>query len=219
MKRLHLIAAVLGFVALVPCRAEASSLTLNMSGIFGPLTTLDGTALGAQPTFTLAAVFDSTSGIPFENYTGIELFPTVVTFSITGFGTYTSVPGSDVYVGLADRTDGNGFYEAVLTDSTGSIGFGASYFTATPSFSVLAPAPTVFSSFFFDNPFGPFTVPLQEGAGGLVLSSDNNGSVSFDATASITGSSVPEPSTLALSTIGLVLVGLVTRRCRRALVA
>jgi PEP-CTERM motif len=210
MKKVRLFAAVLGLLTLGFNRAEGSLLTLNLSGKFGP-TTLGGTALGADTAFTLAASFDSASGIPFNNETGVELFQSVVTFTIAGHGTYTSVPGADVYVGLIDLSAGLGDYEVALVNSTASSGFDAGFTTATPSFSLSNPTPTVFSGLAFDDFFGTLSVPLQGGAGDLVLSSrEGNGSIVN--AAAITGSSVPEPSTLVLSGIGLVMVGLVVRR-------
>ena len=197
-------AAALGLAVLASGRVEASMLTLNMSGTFGPTATLGGTALGAGTPFMVAATFDSTSGIPYQNKTGVELFQTVATFTIAGFGTYTSVPGANVYVGLVDLSAGYGYYEAVLTNATGSVGFGGAYATATPSFSVLNPAPAVLSDLLFSSSFGTYTVPLQSGAGNLVLPVEG-GFGAIEAYATIT-STVPEPSTLALSATGLLVV-------------
>ena len=88
MMRLGQLTTVLGLLVMTYARAEAAMLTLNFSGEFGPTTTLGGTALGANTAFTFAATFDSTMGTTVN--TGVAIFPTVVTFDITGFGTYSS---------------------------------------------------------------------------------------------------------------------------------
>jgi len=94
MKRLFALATAFGLFALASGQADAATLLLNFSGEFGPTTTLGGTALGADTPFTFTASFDSTAGIPIT--TGVEIFPTVATFDITGFGMFKSVAGADV---------------------------------------------------------------------------------------------------------------------------
>lgn len=49
--------AALAFTALSPARA-ASTLALDVTGQFGPTTTLNGTALGANTPFAFHAAFD-----------------------------------------------------------------------------------------------------------------------------------------------------------------
>src|SRR5689334_2721180 len=105
MKWVCLVATMSSVLIVVSSNASASSLTLSFSGEFGPTTTIGGTALGANTPFSLTAVFDTTTGIPFR--TGAELFPTIATFNVSGFGTYTSVSGDDLYVGLADPRSNN----------------------------------------------------------------------------------------------------------------
>ena len=69
-------------------RAEAGNLVENLSGSFGPTTTLNGTALNSNTDFTLQAVFDPTAGTVLTG--GVAVFATTAMFDITGYGTYTS---------------------------------------------------------------------------------------------------------------------------------
>jgi PEP-CTERM motif len=205
MKRLCLTATMFGLLAMASGRVDASSLTLSFSGEFTSTTTVGGTALGAVTPFTYTAVFDSTTGIPIG--TGVDAFLTVATFNISGVGTFTSAAGDDLYVGLADPTSNTAHdYEAVLTNLAATADFGAAYKTATPAFTAAAPVPTTFSDFVAAGGKFPFTIALAGGAGDLVVTGLATGGPTPGA--SIALSSVPEPATLTLSGIGLVLVGL-----------
>jgi hypothetical protein len=206
-KRLYLFAALLGLFTMASAQADAAMLMLNFSGEFGPTTTLGGTALGADTAFTFAATFDTTTGI--SKGTGVEIFPTVATFNISGFGTFTSVAGADVYVGLADPTSNSAkVYEAVLTNGAITHDFGAAYSTATPPITAANPAPTVFSGLFSSGGFLNLTIPLQGGAGDLVVKD----LAAAGEIATITAATVPEPASLTLSAMGLALVGFVAWR-------
>jgi PEP-CTERM motif len=209
MKKLYMIATLLGLLTLASGRADAGSLTLNFSGEFGPTTTLDGTALGSDTPFTFAATFDSTAGIFFA--TGAYIFPTVVTFDISGHGIYTSVPGSDVYVGLEDPSSGSRGYAAVLTNKAVTQDFGAAFTTTSPTITAADPMPTTFSGLINASGFFHLTVPLQGGAGDLVV----NDLVTNVGSASITAAAVPEPGTLTLSGFGLAIAGIGAWRRRR----
>src|SRR5271157_546513 len=202
MKSLYLVATAIGLLALASGSAGASSLTLNFAGQFSSTTTLDGTALGADTDFSYTANFDTTTGI--SKGTGVEIFPTVATFNISGFGTFTSAAGDDLYVGLADPTSNTANdYEAVLSNLAVTADFGAAFHTATPPFTAADPIPSTLSGFVNSGGKLPFTIALAGGAGDLVVT----GLVtSAGATASLTA--VPEPAALTLSGMGLVLVGL-----------
>lgn len=207
MKRLILIGATLGLLALVPARATADLLILNYSGTFSADTTLGGTPLGAETPFTFAATFDSaTDESPTE---GQGLFPAVsVTFDITGFGTFASAPGADLQVELWDPS-GTGTYIAGLARSNG-VQFRAFFSTANPPFDADDPSPSLLSDFTNSVNFG-LTTPLAGTAGDLVA-----GITSFGQTATITASAVPEPSSFTLLGIAaLGSVGLAAARRRR----
>ena len=112
----------------------------------------------------------------------------------------TSVPGADVYVGLADPTSNTAKeYEAVLTNQALSDDFGAAYSTANPAFTAANPVPTTLSNPYAQGGHLQLTIPLQGSAGDLVV----NDLPSAGATATITLSSVPEPGTLTLSGMAL----------------
>ncbi len=209
MKRLCVIATAFVLLTLASGSVGASTLTLNFSGVFDPTTTLGGTALGADTSFSYNAIFDTTTGIPVA--TGNEMFPTVATVNIAGFGTFTSAPGDDLYVGLSDPSSGNNYYETVLSNHAVTSTFGSAYTTATPPITAADPIPTTFSGFFVSGGKLPFTITLAGGAGDLVV----NGLTAAPTTASLTA--VPEPSTLTLSGIGLVLIGLASwHRARKS---
>ena len=201
MKSFYVLVTTIGLMTLASVRAEAGTLTLNFSGEFGPTTTLGGTALGADTAFSFQATFDTTTGI--AKGTGIEIFPTVVTFDITGIGTFTSVPGTDVYVGLADPTSNTAkAYETVLTNQALTQDFGAAYNTATPSITAANPAPTTFSGLHASGGFLHLSIALQGGAGDLVV----NDLASAGSTATLTSAAVPEPASLTLLGLGMAVI-------------
>jgi len=108
-------------------------------------------------------------------------------------------------VGLGDPTS-NPFkdYGAELTNLAFTADFGAFYSTATPAFTAANPVPSILSSFYAIGGRFPYPIALAGGAGDLVVTELE----SAGATASLTANAVPEPTTLTLSGIGLVLVGL-----------
>ncbi len=80
--------------------AQASTLTLSYSGVFGPNATLGGVAFGVDTPFSFAATFDGTADI-FPGVEGLGAFDTEVTVRI-GSATYTSDPAADLIVFLED---------------------------------------------------------------------------------------------------------------------
>jgi hypothetical protein len=143
--------------------ATADSLTLHYSGIFGPTSSLGGVPFGAPTPFTFQATFDSTTDT--EPSDGFGAFDAAVTFSISGFGTFTS---DDVDVLLIDTAGGPS--AAGLGDVPAhTSGFLGSFSTATPVFDADAPVPSVLSGFGGIINVFPFTVPLTGGAGDLVF--------------------------------------------------
>jgi hypothetical protein len=181
------------FVAASSNRVEAGDLVENLSGFFGPTTTLDGTALGGSETaFTFTATFDPSAGTVLT--TGVAVFPTTATIAIAGHGSFTA--STDVI--LADPSyAGAGIYGVGLSDLAGSALFGGIFAAASPAFTVESAGPTTFAPFLeYSNAIVgdlPFTLNLN-GGGTLVI----NDSGTTDAAASITSAvaAVPEPAAL-----------------------
>src|SRR5262245_35057658 len=100
--RLILRATVLAcFFFAVAAPARAASLTENLTGFFGPTTTLGGVALGADTAFTLQAVGDTSSGVTIVP--GLDVYAvTNFTISIAGKGNFTGIPDINTKIFLAD---------------------------------------------------------------------------------------------------------------------
>ena len=119
--------------------ARAGLLTENLSGLFGPTTTLGGVALGADTAFTLQAVSDTSLG--FTVIPGLDVYAvTSLTLEMAGKGTFIGIPDIDTNIFLADLTlDPNEpFYQVGIVNSTISGGFGGAFATATPGFGAMS---------------------------------------------------------------------------------
>jgi hypothetical protein len=212
--RLLLVGALAStFAAASSNRVEAANLVENLTGYFGPTTTLNGTALGGSETaFTFTAQFNPSAGTVLA--TGVAVFATTASIEIAGHGTFTA--STDVV--LADPSyAGAGIYGVGLSDSSASALFGGIFGAASPAFTVESVVPTTFQSFleYSNAAVGdlPFTLSLN-GGGTLVI----NDSGSTPATGSITaahGSPVPEPASLIGASQAVLLLGLVFRLRRR----
>src|SRR5215813_6734644 len=194
-------------LALCASTAEADLLVLSYSGSFGPTSTLGGTAFGVPTAFTFEATFDSTTDT--NSSDGIGIFDGVVTFHITGFGTFTTT-----YTPVL-LEDPNfpflGTFGAGLGEFSGG-GFLGAFRTATPPFDADAPGPSVLSSFLTPVSSLPFTIARSGSAGDLII----NDLASLGTTATIRAA-VPEPSTLTLLGLGTVsLAGYCWRRRQQA---
>ena len=212
IRAIHLLAIAslaLMFAATASNRAEAGSLIENVSGGFGPTTTLGGTALGSDTNFSFQATFDPTAGIIVEG--GVATFATSLSITIASHGTYTSAPGA-VSVVLTDPSFPGllGNYGVGLSTSTAGFFFGADFASASPAFTVETVAPTVFSSYLGYVPNLPLTIELTSG-GSLVI--NDNGTTA--ATASLTSAAVPEPAALIGAGEAVLLLGVALGLPRR----
>ena len=199
MKRL--LAVIAFFATFVATQAGAASLSLGYSGVFSADSTLGGVAFGADTPFTFQATFDSTTDT--DPGDGIGLFDAVVTFSIQGFGSFTTDPAGDVNVVLADITSGLPAYAAGLVTADQSWGFFRLFFAVTPAIDADVPGPSRFSGIVTTAVGVPFVIPLSLGRGDLVI----NDFVSLGETAEITLTTttpVPEPGAVLLFASGAV---------------
>src|SRR5262249_37359541 len=113
------------FAAAASNRAEAGTLIENFSGAFGPTTTLNGAALGSDTNFSFQATFDSTAGFPVTP--GVATFPTSLSITIAGHGTFTSAPGANVVLTDPSFPQLPGVYAVGLSTSTAGFNFGAAF--------------------------------------------------------------------------------------------
>jgi hypothetical protein len=200
------------FAAAASNRVEAGDLVENLSGFFGPTTTLNGTALGGSETaFTFTAQFDPSAGNVLT--TGVAVFATTASIEIAGHGTFTA----STNVILADPSyAGAGIYGVGLSDSSASTLFGGIFGAASPAFTVEAPVATNFQPFleYSNAAVGdlPFTLSLN---GGNTLVINDAGTADAAATLTAAASAVPEPATLIGASQAVLLLGLVFRMRRR----
>ena len=189
--------------------AEASPLFLDVTGSLDGATVLTtpggGTAaLGVDTLFSYHAIFESTGGTNMGPG-GYYLYSATTTFDLSGHGTYTS---SSLVVLLADPTSiyfPGSYLTGIMDVGTGD-GLGAKNSTASPSFSMGAPIPSLLSNSLPGMASG--TINFDSG---VSLSNLTWGSAIQ--TAEFTAATaVPEPSTYALLCISLGVVGFARKK-------
>ncbi len=198
-------------VCLAAMLASATSLAelllLESAGVFGPTTTLGGTALGADTPYAFRAVFDSTKNRnPIVGEPGAGYFAALeFAISIEGHGDFAGVPSDDLNVVLLDPSYHLSINAAGLLSADGQRFFLDSYDKVEPTFDARSPEPTVFIDYLTTVPSFPYQVPLVGIDGGLVINDIGSGARSAIVT------EVPEPSALVVALIGLAAWAL---RCR-----
>lgn len=210
MNRRHFHAIVLlGLSAIAASSsAPAADLALDISGTFGPTTTLGGSALGTATPFAFRAVFDADHELFHTPGAGIFAV-TEFTITIDGHGTFMGVPNANLNAVVVDPTYHIGTYAAGLVDLTATSFFLNKYESVSTPFSPPSPTPTTFINFLGQKSgVFPYTIPLAGGTGNLAINDFGN-SVP---TASLFA--VPEPSTLFAAM--LATIGTVARRRRLA---
>jgi hypothetical protein len=197
--------AAISLILTSAAQVHAGTLTENLTGFFGPNTTLAGVALGTDTAFTLQAVADTSSGITI--LPGLDTYAvTSLTIEIAGKGTFTGIPDADTNIFLADLNL-DPFYQVGLVNSTISGGFGGAFLDATPGFDAAAPTSSILSSFDFATVMPPYAISLVGVTGGLLV--EDIGSEAQTASIIV---SVPEPSSLSLAVIGAAGLAFATRR-------
>lgn len=200
------ILAALAFASLRPSHA-ASTLALDVTGQFGPNTTLNGTVLGANTPFSFHAVFDPADDV--NPTLGAGYFrPTTFTLDIAGHGTFAGVPNVDLNVVVLDPTYHLGVFAAGLVTSAGTPFFLHTYAAVSTPFQPATPTPTSFVNFLqtldsFDE--APYVIPLT-GGGSLAIHDFGP----TPPTAALIA--VPEPAAVVLLLSGLLVACLGHRR-------
>jgi len=197
--------AALAALTITTTAAQAGLFNFNNTGSFGSSTTLGGVALGSDTPYSLTATFDDASvrGSSFNQFT-----VTALSLDLTGYGTYTAIPDSDLTVYLRS----SGGYGAGLVNSAVNRGYYGDFSSSSNgSFSSSTPSPTIFSNF-QNTPSGlPYGISLVGVSGGLSIQSFG----ATPMTASITA--VPEPAEYAAVTgLALGVFALVQRRRQAA---
>ena len=189
--------AALAALTIASTTAQAGLFNFNNTGSFGSSTTLGGVALGADTPYSLTATFDDAS----VGFSGFDQFPvTALSLNLTGHGTYTAIPDSNLTVYLSS----SGGYRAGLINSTAGSSSNVSFSSSTPS-------PTIFSNFQGLSDSFPYGISLVGVSGGLSIQSFG----ATPMTASITA--VPEPAEYAAVTgLALGVFALVQRRRQAA---
>ena len=197
--------AALAALTIASTTAQAGLFNFNNTGSFGSSTTLGGVALGADTPYSLTATFDDAS----VGFSGFDQFPvTALSLNLTGHGTYTAIPDSNLTVYLSS----SGGYRAGLINSTAGFGYVGSFSSSSNvSFSSSTPSPTIFSNFQGLSDSFPYGISLVGVSGGLSIQSFG----ATPMTASITA--VPEPAEYAAVTgLALGVFALVQRRRQAA---
>ena len=158
--------AVVGTLTLAALgTAEATNLALDVTGEFGPTTTLNGTALGANTPFSFHAVFDPAEDV--NPTPGAGYFrPTEFAIEIAGHGSFAGVPNVDLNVVVLDPTYHLGVFAAGLVTSTGTPFFLNTYTAVATPFNPETPTPTTFQEFIetLDSfAEAPYVIPLTGG--------------------------------------------------------
>jgi len=187
--------------------ACADLLTLDYSGFFGRNTTLGGTAFGSATAFSLAATCNTDSII--SQATGHAEYA-VTSFSIVINGTtYTGSPTAGLNISLGDpRWDSNYFIS--IDDAAHNEVFFSAFSGATPDFLADTPTTAELTGYKGSDWNNNYNIALDGVVGGLVFKD----LAAAPMTASITTTSVPEPSTFAL--LGLSALGLAAYRGKTA---
>jgi hypothetical protein len=187
--------AVACLTAIAAGLSAAADLALDITGIFGPTTTLGGNALGAATPFAFRAVFDANHEL--FHTPGAGIFAVIeFTITIDGHGTFTGVPNANLNAVVVDQTYHVGTFAAGLVDLTATSFFLNKYQSVSTPFSPPTPTPTNFLNYLGrESGVFPYTIPLAGGAGNLAINDFGSSMPSASLVA------VPEPTTLMLSGI------------------
>jgi hypothetical protein len=189
--------------------ARADILALNYQGETSTDSSLNGTPIAPDTSYTIQAIFSTPPAVA-QTGSGIYLVGSIT--AVVGGTTYTEEVSTNYIVILVDPTNSLifPFYFPTLK-GTGGV-FGPAYVTtSTAGWSATDPTPTQFSSANYLGSFG-HTIGFTTASGPLVLDYDSRAGIN----ASITAVPVPEPSSLAMAGIA-TLAGLADWARRRHL--
>ena len=193
------IALVGAMAALGSVQAQAAGLALDVTGEFGPTTTLARSPFGGDTPYSFHAVFDPTNEV--FHMPGAGIFPiTQLTLTIAGHGTLAGIPNIDLNAVVLDPNYHLGVYAAGLVDHTATSFFLHAYSAVSPPFRPEAPTPATFLGYLKTESVFPYVIPLAGGVGDLAIRDFG------DAVPTASLVAVPEPSSLLGGLCGLALL-------------
>jgi hypothetical protein len=206
------LAALLFSIAGAP--AQAGLLVLDFQGVTSTSSSLGSTPITPGTSYEVQATFDTATGTFYPNVKQYSYLPTSITATVGGTS-YTVTDPGDFFVVLVGPINPQfpGLYLAGLLNNLDLSFFAPDYTTATPSLDISAPTPTVFSGY-----HGSLRHELNFSTTAGSLSLDYDPTVGIN-TSIIGVSTVPEPSSLLMTSVGGLMALGIWRRRRRAKLA
>lgn len=210
----RLVAAIPMMILLWSTNASANNLVLIMDGFTYPDSSIGGVPIVQGTPFEVRATF---SDVPFAPATGYGQYVVSTVSAEVGGVNYSAINLSnldpDFIVILADpsyQLYGN-TYLVGLHNLNGGYNFSPLFSSSSPTFHADAPTPTVFSTYLAS--ISPL-LQFDTGSGVLVLQIDTNSTDPYAGLSARIVASVPEPSSLAITGLGVIGIAMAASRRR-----